>query len=259
MVVSFSNQKGGVAKTTSCVNSIISLKKLKPESKCCLIDFDAQANASMSFGFTIPEEIENTVNECLLGLSDIRTCIYETKYGVDIIPSKSYLSGAIITILNNAIIFPSPVTLLQDIVETIKNEYDYIFIDLPPELGLFTLMGLMASDAVVIPLQPEARASRGINMLMDNIYNIESKYQKKIKILGILPTMVQATNAHTTILQQTRKYFDGYIKVFETTIPRAIKYAEADYFNIPAVEYSDTLNIETKSYEAFVKECFLNG
>jgi chromosome partitioning protein len=254
VITSIVLQKGGVGKSTTAVCCSCLLAQRKKKNKVLLIDLDSQANSSMSMGFLKPESLDKTILEVLQGDVDINECIYPSQYKVDVIPSKSSLSGFIITSLTNSKKFGNPMLILRDKLTQLRQKYDHIIIDLPPELGIFTMSGLIASDNILIPLQAEARSTRGVDILLEMVENIRQTYNSKLSILGIVGTMFSKTNLCTTVFQETRKHFQGKIRVFDTVIYRTIKFAEADYYNMPAVFYSDAEQVQ--NYKSLVKEMF---
>lgn len=256
-VIAIALQKGGVGKTTTCVNTAAILAE--HGQKVLVIDFDGQGNASLGFGIIPEDYFGYSILEVLKSEKTIEECIIHTEYGVDLMPANDYLSGLTVTVISNLDDYPEPMLLLKNKIDKIKRNYDYIFIDMPPELGFFTINALSATDDVIIPLQCEPRASRGVSMLLNTIREVKENYNPNIEILGILPTMFNRnTNVSTTVLQQARKFFSKTgIKVFDTTIYRTIKFSEADYYNTPAVAYSN--NEAIQGYRDFVKEVFRIG
>jgi chromosome partitioning protein len=256
-VIAIALQKGGVGKTTTCVNTAAILSEHK--KKVLVIDFDGQGNASLGFGIIPEDYIGSSILEVLKGEKTIDECIIHTGYGVDLVPANDYLSGLTVTVISNLDSFPEPMLLLKKKLDQVKDRYDYVFIDMPPELGFFSVNALSAADEVIIPLQCEPRASRGVSMLLKTIKDVKESYNPDVKVMGILPTMFNRnTNVSTTVLQQARRYFSkGNIKIFDTTIYRTVKFSEADFYNKPAVAYSD--NEAIQSYRDFVKEVFNVG
>jgi chromosome partitioning protein len=256
-VYSFALQKGGVGKTTTCVNTAAILAE--HGKKVLVIDFDSQGNATLGFGQLPEDYFGYSVLEWIKGERTFEEVVIHTNYGVDVISANAYLSGLTITIMYNIEQYPNFLMLLKEQVDKIKDMYDYIFIDMPPELGFFSINGLNATDEVIIPLQCETRAARGVGMLLDTVENVKENYNEVIDVLGILPTMyMKGTNMSTTILQGARRTFEGTpIRVFDTTIYRTVRFPEADAANEPAVVYTDQEQVQ--DYRKFVKECFNIG
>lgn len=260
-VIAFALQKGGVGKTTTCVNTAAILAE--HGKKVLTIDFDGQGNATLSLGHIPEDYFGYSVLEWIKGDRTFEECVIHTNFGVDLISANDFLSGLTVEIMTSLIAgedkFRSPMMLLRNKIDEIKADYDYIMIDMPPELGFYTINALAAADEVIIPLQCEARAARGLSMMLKTINDIQNSYNPDIKVLGVLPTMFNRnTNLSTSVLQNTRRYFaESDIKVFDTTIYRTVKFGEADYYNQPAVIYSDNENVQ--EYRSFVKEVFNIG
>jgi len=258
LITIFCIQKGGTAKTTTSVCSGHILSTVYNHD-VLFIDLDSQSNSTCSFGFSKPESIDNTILDVLKGTKDINDCIYETSFGVDLIPSNKYLSSFVVESLTNQDKYGNPVYILKNKLQNLKKEYTNIIIDLPPELGIFTISGMIAADNIIIPVQTEFRSLRGLEILMETINSVKSLHNPKLEILGILPTMFDArTNLCTTVLQDIRKEYDGKVRIFDTVIPRIIRLAEADYFYEPPTHrYKNDEKVQ--SYIEFIKEAFING
>jgi chromosome partitioning protein len=253
MVISIALQKGGVGKTTTCVNVAVVLSQ--SGKRVLVVDMDSQSNATMSFGMIPEDYIGTSVLEALLGDMEPQKCIYKSKYGVDVMPANDNLSGLVVTLLRDPKKYKTPMHLLKAALDKVKENYDYIIIDTPPEKGFFTINAFTASDSVLITMQCEARAASGINGLLRTIADTKKAYNQDIRILGIVPTMFNRnTNISHTTLQQARRYFDNKIKVFDTVIYRTVKFTESDLHNQPAVVYSD--NEQVQNYKELVKEVF---
>jgi chromosome partitioning protein len=152
LITVFCIQKGGSSKTTTTVCTGHTLSTVYGK-KVLVIDLDGQSNTTCSFGFLEPESIDNTILDVLRNEKDINDCIYETNYGVDLIPSNKYLSSFVVDALTNQDKYGNPVYILKEKLQGISKAYDHILIDLPPELGVFTISALIAADNVVIPAQ----------------------------------------------------------------------------------------------------------
>ena len=255
MIISVALQKGGVGKTTTVVNTATILAE--HGHKVLVVDMDAQANATMSFGLVPEDYIGASIVDVLQGDMRAREAILKTDYNVDIIPSNIYLSGVVITVISNNI--ENPMHLLSDQLELIRDNYDYILIDTPPELGFYTINSLTASDYVIIAMQCEARAARGVDIVLDTVRNVQQAYNPNLKVMGVLPTIFNRnTNISTTVLQEARRYLGELgIKVYDTTIYRTVRFSEADLHNAPAVTFTD--NEQVQNYREFVREAFNVG
>jgi chromosome partitioning protein len=251
-VIAFEIGKGGSGKTTSVVNTATILAE--HGEKVCVIDADASQNCTKRSGLLPQDYAGYSIFEALKCEKSIKDCIAKTKFGYDIVPSVEELQEIVVILLMNKERYPYPMHILSGAVNEIRNDYDYIIIDTPPTISFNTITTLLASDAVIIPMQCEEDAWEGSKSVIKAIY----KYSPDIEIMGILPTMFnRGTNASTTTLSKARKFYEGKVKVFDTTIYRTTKFPEADSFRQPAVVYSD--NDAVQGYRAFVKEVFNIG
>ncbi len=219
-VISISNQKGGVGKTTTTINLAASLVAL--EQKVLIIDADPQANATSGLGVR-PGSPEYTVYNCLLGEVDPHKCLSETSVeGLTILPSHTDLAGAEIELIK----VPRREFVLQKIVNELKPDYDYILIDCSPSLGLITVAALTAADSVIIPVQCEYFALEGITKLLHTLQIIKKKLNPNIDIEGFLMTMYDARTRHSNqIYEEVKKHFRSL--VFSTVIHRNVRLSEA--------------------------------
>ena len=182
-IIALANQKGGVGKTTTSINLAASLATL--EKKVLVIDADPQANASSGLGVDI-KEIETSIYECIINQVDIHDAIYTTDIeGLDIVPSHIDLVGAEIEMLN----LDNREKIMKNLLDSVKDEYDFILIDCSPSLGLITVNSLTAANSVIIPVQCEYFALEGISKLLNTIKIIKSKLNPSLEIEGFLLTM----------------------------------------------------------------------
>jgi len=232
-IISVSNQKGGVGKTTTTVNVAAFLAE--KGKRVLIIDIDPQGNAGFGIGINA-EEMETTLYEVLLDEIPIEEAIFKTEIeGLSIIPSNIHLSGAQVDLLDAE----GKEFILKKKLGTIKNHYDYIFIDCPPSLGILTLNSLVAADSVLIPLQCEYYALEGINQLLRIIVMVQENLNKALKIEGVVLTMYDPrTNLSQQVVSDVREYFQN--KVFNSIIPRNVKLSEAPSFGKPIGLYDKT-------------------
>ncbi len=250
-VISVSNQKGGVGKTTTAVN--IAGFLAEKGKRVLIIDIDPQANAGYGLGINV-EELNTTVYEVMIGQLNIRNAIFKTNLeNLFIVPSNIHLSGAQVDLLDMS----EKEFILKKAVAEIKEDYDFIFIDCPPSLGIFTLNSLVASDTVMIPLQCEYYALEGLSQLLKIISMVQEKLNRNLKIEGVVLTMYDSrTNLSQQVVSDVKEFFQD--KVFNTIIPRNVKLSEAPSFGKPIGMY-DRSCVGSESYEKLSEEVLNNG
>ena len=245
----FVNQKGGVGKTTSAINigSYIALAK----KRVLLVDFDSQGN--MSSGVGVSKE-KPTIYELLSGAVEAPDAVKHTCVpGLDAISASMDLSGAAIELVDQE----EREYYLRDALEPLKSEYDYILIDCPPSLGILTLNGLAAADAVLIPMQCEYFALEGITLLLETIKKVQRGINTKLSIGGIFFTMYDSrTRLAQDVVVQVKSYFKDV--VFNTIIPRNVRLSEAPSHGLPVCKY-DPSCVGAKSYEKLAEEVIHRG
>lgn len=250
-IISVTNQKGGVGKTTSCVN--LASYVAASGKRVLLIDIDPQGNACSSLGVE-PKKHDSTVYEVLLGEANITDAIYKSVVkNLDVVPSTVDLAGAEVDL----VYVDNRETVLKEALKDIKNNYDFIFIDCPPSLGLLTVNALTASDTILIPIQCEYLAMVGLGQLMNTVRLVKKHLNPDIEIEGVLLTM-KATRS--TLVQQVaddiRKHFGS--KVYDTYIPRNIRLAESPSHNMPIMMY-DGKSKGALAYKALCDEFLKNN
>lgn len=229
-VIALANQKGGVGKTTTAINLAASLAAL--EKKVLIIDADPQANATSGLGFDV-KEVEEGIYECLVNKFDPAKTILQCEVdNLSIIPSHIDLVGAEIEMLN----MEKREERLKKVVKKIRDEYDYVFIDCSPSLGLLTVNALTAADSVIIPVQCEYFALEGLGKLLNTIKIIQNRLNEDLEIEGFLLTMYDPRlRLSNQVVEEVRKHFQEM--VFDTIIKRNIKLSEAPSFGQPALLY----------------------
>ena len=245
-IISLANQKGGVGKTTTTINLAASLAVM--EKKVLIVDADPQANASSGLGLDI-KKLKSSIYECLIDNIDVRTAICDTELeNMKIIPSHIDLVGAEIEILN----LPNREKILKNVLEQVKEDFDYIFVDCSPSLGLITLNALTAADSVIIPVQCEYYALEGISKLLNTIKIVKSKLNPDLEIEGFLLTMYDSrTRLNNQVMDEVKKHFKDM--VFETTIYRNVKLSEAPSFGQSVILY-DAESKGAQNYMQLAKE-----
>lgn len=243
-IIAVVNQKGGVGKTTTAVNLTAALHDLG--LKVLLCDFDPQANATSGLGLD-KRKIKNSVYDVIINGVEARDAIVHTKYG-DVLPSTADLAGAAVELINAQ----GRERQLDRALESVKGQYDVIFIDCPPSLELLTLNGLCAADSILVPVQCEYYALEGLSDLMSTLRAVKRSLNPGLEIFGVVLTMFDGrTNFSTQVAQEVRRHFPG--KVFSAVIPRNIRLAEAPSHGIPVTAY-DRSSRGAKAYSAVAEE-----
>ncbi|MCR4938583.1 MAG: AAA family ATPase [Treponemataceae bacterium] len=245
----FVNQKGGVGKTTSAIN--IGAYLAEAGKKVLLVDFDSQGNMSSGVGLTRKKP---TVYELMAGQASAEQVISHTAVsGLDAVPADIDLSGAAIELVGQE----DRDFFLKKSLEPIKDKYDYILIDCPPSLGILTLNGLAAADAVLIPMQCEYFALEGISLLLQTVKKVQKTINPKLTIGGIFFTMYDSrTRLAQDVVMQVKAYFGE--AVFNTIIPRNVRLSEAPSHGVPICKYDPNCQ-GARSYKSLAEEVILRG
>ena len=244
-VISVTNQKGGVGKTTSAVN--IAYYLAKSGKKTLLIDFDPQGNATSGLGID-KETLDGTMSEVMRETKLLRDVILETEFkNLYLAPSTPHLANTEVELAQANRRF----TRLRNAINTTPT-YDYVIIDSPPSLSLLTVNGLIAARYVLLPVQAEFYALEGLGQLLETMKLIRKNMNPTLDLIGVLPTMVdKRTSLSTQVHEEIKKHFPG--RVFKTTIPRNIRLAEAPSHGLPIGEY-DKWSKGARAYKAVTKE-----
>ena len=225
-VIACVNQKGGTGKTTTCENLGAGL--VMNGKKVLLVDFDPQASLSISLGYPKPEELPVTIADMMKKVVDEKEIrpgegILHHEEGMDLMPSSIELSGMEVSLVNTI----SRETVLKEYLESVKRDYDFVLLDCSPSLGMLTINAMAAADTLLIPVQASYLPAKGLEQLLQTVNKVRRQINPKLKIEGILLTMVDArTNDTKEISELIRNAYGGKIKVYDTEIPRSVRASE---------------------------------
>ena len=248
-IVSFSNQKGGVGKTTSCVN--ISAQIANKGKKVLMIDMDPQGNATSGLGLP-KSKIKKTIYDVIIGQCDIKDTIIKTKFkNLSVVPANIDLAGAELELYE----LDENTNFTKLALDSIKDDYDYIFIDCPPSLGMLTVEALSISDGIVIPMQCEFYSLEGMSQLLNTVKKIRSLYNPDLQVVGILLTMYNGRLTLTSqVVAELKKYYED--KLFKVPISRTVRISEAPGYGEP-ICYHDPYGKGSLEYAAVAKELMM--
>lgn len=225
-IISIVNQKGGVGKTTTAINLSNALGENR--KKVLLVDIDPQGNSTSGLGFN-KKELERSSYHLLMGLSEAEEIIKKTKFkNLYLLPADMNLAGAELELVDTQ----NRESRLKIGLEKIKGDFDFIFLDCPPSLGLITLNALTVSDSFLVPIQCEYYALEGLSQLMTTVRTVRKLYNPSLDIEGVLLTMYDSRlNLTRMVVEEVKRFFPK--KVFSTVIPRNVRLSEAPSFGLP--------------------------
>ena len=241
-IIAIANQKGGVGKTTSTLNLAASLAQ--SHKKVLIIDLDPQGNASVGLGIEKDRYHKANIYHGIIEALPVHQCVYPTDIPLlYICPSDNNLTGAQVELVTEI----AREQKLKNVLSSLKEDYDYIFIDCPPSLGLLFINALNAADSFIVPMQTEYYAMEGLAQLMDTVTLVRNSLNKNLVMEGILLTMFDTrTSLHKQVAKEIKDHFGD--KVFTSIIPRSVKLSESPSFGRPIVLYDPT----SKGSEAYM-------
>lgn len=246
-ILSISNQKGGVGKSTTAINLSACLGEMG--KNVLVIDMDPQGNTTSGLGIDKDNDENYTVYDLLVDNCSVEECILDTGFeNLSIIASNSNLAGAEIELLE----LDDRENVLKNHIESIKDQYDYILIDCPPSLSILTLNAMCASSGIIVPIQCEYYALEGLTQILKTIDLVKERLNNEIEIEGVVFTMFDGrNNLSSDVVANVKENLD--IRVFDTIIPRNVRLAEAPSYGMPVIYY-DNRSTGATSYRYLAKE-----
>lgn len=250
-VIAIINQKGGVGKSTTSIN--LSAALAEEGKKCLVVDFDPQGNSTSGYGID-KEELEYDIYDAMMDGQPVEQMILPTpEKKVFLVPATIQLAGAEIELVSKI----ARESILKNCLDPVVSDFDYVFIDCPPSLGLLTINALSAADSLLIPIQCEYYALEGVTKLLESIKLVRASLNKELEIFGVVMTMYdKRTTLSNQVVEEVRKYFGN--KVFKTLIPRSVKVSEAPSHGLPIAMYA-TMNKGAIAYRSLAREVIRRG
>lgn len=246
------NRKGGVTKSTSTVNLGVGL--VRQGKRVLLVDTDSQANLTQMLGWSYPNELPATLSTAMMQViqdkpPEVREAILHHWEGIDLLPASSGLAD-VETSLVNAM---SRESVLAVCLEQVRRDYDCILIDCPPSMGMITVNALTAADSVLIPVQAEHLAAKGLELVLGTIHQTQRRLNPKLKIDGLFLTLTSGTNFCRETREEIHAAYGAHLRIFKAEIPRAVKGAEISAMGKSIFRHNPSGEVAA-AYEALTKE-----
>jgi chromosome partitioning protein len=245
-IIAIVNQKGGVGKTTTAIN--LSACIAERGYKVLLIDVDPQGNSTSGLGIE-KSQLSQSIYDVMINGVNARQAVCRTMIDtLDIIPANIDLVGAEVELVPRM----AREQILKAALKSIRNDYDYIFMDCPPSLGLITVNALTAADKILVPIQCEYYALEGLSQLINTVKLVKTNLNPNLEVEGVVLTMFDSrTNLSAQVVEEVKKYFRS--KVYQTVIPRNVRLGEAPSFGLPIIRY-DASCLGTQCYNELAEE-----
>jgi chromosome partitioning protein len=252
-IISVSTQKGGVLKS-SIVSNLAGLLATSGK-KVLIIDTDAQANIALSFGLN-PDSFNTTLYDVLIDRIPPEYAIQNVYKDIDLLSSGEDMTFFEFDVLTNIKKYPQPFRIMKETLSSLYNKYDIILVDTPPNLGLVQGNVLSYAESVLIPFQPEGYSMRSLVKILDAIHNFRDQHNPNLEVLGVVGTLVDSrTTLHSQVLQQCRAYcIENGIRMFETVIPRSVRFAASVAYDRKPATLSDPKHPLVQSYSGLLQE-----
>ena len=258
MITAVTNQKGGTGKTTTCENLGIGLAM--EGKKVLLVDTDPQASLTVALGFPRPDDLPGTLSDLMAKVISDQPIspgegILHQAEGIDLIPANISLAGLEVALVNTM----NRERILKQFLEPVKGNYDYVLLDCMPSLGMLTVNALAAADAALVPVQANYLSAKGLEQLLQTINKVKRQINPKLRIEGILLTMVDGrTNYGREISSLIRDTYGGHIKIFNSEIPRSVRAAEISAEG-KSIFLHDPKGKVAEAYQNLTKEVMTNA